>query len=299
MMETSERTPGAVGAAGRAILAACVMGLALAVATWAGALLGLAASPDHPLLARLAVAAAVTVVVVALIVLLCRRGDRAPLSSIGLTGTVADVRGFLLGAGIVLATGLVAIGALTVFGAARWSDFDPLTLLVFLTTNAIVALLFEALPEEISIRGYALTVLRRYFSQSIATVLNIATFLLVPLIALSAHALLERTRGETESVFALAPGGQDALMYYLMLTVFGLLLIRARDSTASATIWTCVGAHLAWLTVNRVVLDQAPGVQVDLGEIATLLFFAIYVSAAIYAFSTLNARVEKVAAEAR
>lgn len=96
MIIATERTPGALGTVARALIAALIMGLAVTVAAWIGALLGLAASPDHPLPARLAVAGTVTVVVVALIGLLCLRGNRAPLRSIGLTGTGADVRDFFL-----------------------------------------------------------------------------------------------------------------------------------------------------------------------------------------------------------
>jgi len=297
-MDPKERTPGAFGVVWRSFVAALVMGLALAVASWASALFGVAAGPDHPVLVRLGIGGAVTVVVVTVVVLLCRVRDRAPLSSIGLTGTRADLRGFLLGAGIVTAAGVVMIGVVTVFGLASWSGFDPSSLVLFLVTNAIVALLLEAVPEEVSIRGYALTAVRGHFPTSTATALNIATFLVVPVIALGAHVLLDRSLGDPSSVFALAPGGQDPVMYYLMLAVFGLLLIHARDSTVSATVWTCVGAHVAWLTVNRIVLGQASGAGVELGEVGTLVFFATYVSAVIIAFSTLASRTATATAAA-
>lgn len=295
-MDPKERTTGAFGAVWRSFVAALVMGLALAVASWAGALLGVSAGPDQPVLVRLGIGGAVTVVVVTVVLLLCRVADRAPLSSIGLTGTRADLRGFLLGAGIVTAAGAVMIGVVTVFGLATWNGFDPSSLVLFLVTNAIVALLLEAIPEEVSIRGYALTALRRHFARSTATVLNIATFLTVPVIALGAHVLLDRSLGDTSSVFGLAPGGQDPVMYYFMLAAFGLLLVHARDSTVSATVWTCVGAHVAWLTVNRIVLGQASGIEVELGEVGTLVFFAAYVSAVIIAFSTLASRTATAAA---
>lgn len=289
-MTGTEQISGAGTAIARAIAAAMTMGLALALMGWIGALLGLDAGPDHPLGVRLALGAVVTVVVVVIIVILLRRWDHAPLSSIGLTGARDGLRGFLLGTGVVLGAGLVVIGVLTVLGLARWSDVDVPVFLMFLLTNALVALLLEAIPEEISLRGYALSALRGHFSTLTAAVLNIATFLLVPVIALSSLALLERAVGMANSSFALAPGGQAPFMYYLSLAAFGLLLIYARDSTASATIWTCVGAHLAWLTVNRIVLGGAGGINVELGEAAILIFFASYTTAIIIAFSALASR---------
>src|SRR5690606_7037443 len=131
-------------------------------------LYGLTAGPAHPLATRLLVAAPVALFVVGLIVLLRRRLDRLPLAGIGFTGPAAGLRGFLQGAGIVLASGSVVLLALVLFGAASVSDLNAGALLGFLFTNAIVAILFEAIPEETAIRGYALTSLRRRFGPLLA-----------------------------------------------------------------------------------------------------------------------------------
>lgn len=274
----------------RALTAAATMGVTLAVVTWVAGLLDVAAGPAHPLGTRVAVAAPVCVVVVAVIVWLRRRWDRASLTSIGLTGTRADVSGFVLGMAVVLGCGALVLGLLSLFGAASWISIDPLALLLFLGTNALVALLLEAIPEEVAIRGFALTVLRERFASTAALLLTIVTFLAVPLIALVSGGLLAMASGDADAALVVAPGGQDPFSYYLMLAAFGLTLIYARDATRAATVWTCVGAHLAWLTVNRLVLGQTTALQVELGEIATLVFFAGYLTAAIIAFAWVGSR---------
>ena len=269
------------------------MGVGLAFATWAAGLLGLAATPSQPFASRVAVGGAVTLLVVGVIVLLCRLWDRAPLTSIGLTGTRADASGFLLGLVTLLCPAVLILGLLTVFGAVDWSEISPSSLALFLMTNTVVALLFEAIPEEISIRGYALTSLRRHFRNPAATALNIGAFLLVPLVAVNLEALLQNLMENADTAFALAPGGEGAFFYYAMLTVFGWMLIEARDATSAGTVWTCIGAHIAFLTVNRTVLGQAEGIDIELGEIATLVFFAGYLVAAGITFSVLVSRHRK------
>lgn len=273
----------------RALAAAAIMGLALALATWLGGLVGISATPDQPLGARLAVAGAGCVAVVAAIVQLRRRVDRAPLAGIGLTGPRSDAGGFLLGVGVVGASGALVIATLTLLGWAEWTGVDGLAVVSFLVTNTLVALLLEAIPEEIAIRGYALSSLRTAFPRAAATALGIAAFLLVPPFALAAGWALGLISGG--EAFTLAPGGQDPVVYYTMLAAFGLLLTFARDATLAATVWTCIGAHLTWLTINRIVLGSAPGVDLAFAPDAELLCFAVYTSVAVIVFSLLAQRV--------
>lgn len=272
----------------RALTAASIMGVALALATWLGGLAGASASPDQPIGTRIAVAGAVCVAVVGAILVMRRRIDRGSPAGIGLTGPHSDARGFLLGATVVLAGGVVVIGPLTLLGWAQWTEFDAAAFLGFLASNTIVALLLEAIPEEIAIRGYALTSLRQGFTPLTAGALGILAFLLVPLIALSAGWMLGQASGGAN--FAAAPGGQDALAYYAMLAAFGLMLTYARDATVVATVWTCIGAHLAWLTLNRIVLGGATGVHVELAPGVEVIFVAVYTTAAVIAFAALATR---------
>lgn len=203
-------------------------------------LVGAAAGPDRPLGERLLVAAPVAIVVTAVVVLLRRCWDRNSLAGIGLTGLRSDFLGFLLGLVVVFGAGAGVLAVLSMIELAQWGGVDAGALLTFLLTNAIVALLWEAIPEEVSIRGYALTALRAAFGRTLATLLTIATFMLMPLIAMATGALFDillRT-GEVQ-LWLSPPGGDGPLVYYSMLAAFGLLLIYARDTTSVATLWTC------------------------------------------------------------
>lgn len=263
------------------------------MASHLGTAAGVSASPAHSLGARVAVAAPIALVVVTVIVVLRRRWDRAPLTGIGLTGARADLRGFVLGAGVVAAAGALVLAVLSLVGAAHWARLDLGDLVIFLLTNAVVALLLEAIPEEVSIRGYALTALKAHYPRAVATVLNIATFLLVPIVALGTQFLLGLLPGGDGAGFSAAPGGEDPLTYYLMLAAFGLLLVYAREATTKATVWTCIGAHLAWLSVNRIVLGGAAGVEVELSATATMAFFAAYATVVVIGFSLLRERADR------
>ncbi|QSB16529.1 CPBP family intramembrane metalloprotease [Natronosporangium hydrolyticum] len=277
----------------RAVAAAFVMGVALAVASFVAAVLGTSAASTEPFVGRLVTATAVCAVVVAVILLLRRRWDRADLRGIGLTGPRSDTRGFLLGLGMVSASGAVVLGVLSLVGGVRWEGFDLTRFAVFLATNAVIALLLEAIPEEVAIRGYALTALRARYRRPVATALAIVTFLLVPPIALATESLLKLLAGAGDVSLQVAPSGEDPIVYYVMIAAFGTMLCYAREATVTATVWTCIGAHLAFLTINRIVLTSGTGVEVELPEVALLVFFVVYLSAAVIGFNWLRARADR------
>lgn len=294
MTTTADQRTTAGTAIARALVAVLVMGTGLAIPGFVASQLGASAAAAEPLRNRLLTAGAVCLFVVVLILLLRWRWDRAPVRGIGLTGLRSDTRGFLLGIAVVAGAGVLVLAGLSLVGAVRWTSIDPSRLVLFLATNAVIALLLEAIPEEVSIRGYALTALRARFARSRATPLAIGAFLLVPVVALSTESLLALATGSPEARFTFAPGGEDAVAYYLMLAVFGLMLIYAREATVSATVWTCIGAHLAWLTLNRLVLgDRDTGVEISIGEVPTLVFFGVYFSLSVIGFNLLRSRAER------
>lgn len=152
-MTTSTPQRSAGGAIGRSLVAALVMGLGLAIAGRVAGAIGTSAAPSEPLVDRLVVAASVTVVVIAVIVLIRRRWDRAPLPGIGLSGPGPGCRGFLLGLAVVAVPAIAVLAVLRVSGAAEVRDVDGSALALFLVTNALVAVLLEAVPEEIALRA--------------------------------------------------------------------------------------------------------------------------------------------------
>ncbi|NYF14367.1 membrane protease YdiL (CAAX protease family) [Pseudoclavibacter sp. JAI123] len=273
----------------RALVAAAVMATGLVVSTEVSSFLfGVDATAASGFGSRVLVACCVTLIVVGVILLLRCRWDRRSLAGIGLTGLRADASGFALGLGTLVAAGLAMLLALEVTGVVSLIALDPVRLLGFLATNTVVALLLEAVPEELAIRGYALTNLRDAFPPAPAALLNIATFLVVPILAITFQGALAAARGTGDEVL-LAPAGEDPIVYYTMLTAFGYLLICARDATASATVWTSIGAHLGWLTMNRLVLG-GESVQYEMDDLGMLLFFAGYATISVIAFSWLRRR---------
>lgn len=242
----------ALPALGWAVLAAVVMGFALGVGTGLGGfladVLGLEGLP-----ARVVPALLVTLLGVPVLVWSWRRrhGD---LRGMGLTGHADGLRGFALGVAVTFGSATLVFGAGTAAGWLRWGTPDPAALLGFLLTNALVAVLLEALPEELSLRGYAWGSLRGRFSAVVAAIGATGLFLLVPAASsVFAAALSLVLPGPTTSVW-LAPGGQDPVTYLVLLTFFGATLLAARLATRTQTIWTSVGVHLSFLTVNRIVV---------------------------------------------
>ncbi|WP_052867187.1 hypothetical protein [Streptomyces niger] len=61
--------------------------------------------------------------------------------------------------------------------------------------------------------------------------------------------------GEEPQPIGIAPGGQPPADYLILLAVFGLALVAARTAVQRAPPWAAIGAHLTFLTVNRIPLE--------------------------------------------
>lgn len=164
---------------------------------------------------------------------------------LALTG---GLRPFLLGLAVptASATLLFTLGTLT--GWLTWGPLNPSQLAQFLATNALIAVLLEAFPEELTLRGHTYSTLRPTTRPWQAAVITTAFFLVTP--ALSSVIESALTLGTHKPW--LAPPGEDPISYLFLLTLFGLTLITARNTTNS--LWTAVGTHLAFLTINRLTL---------------------------------------------
>jgi hypothetical protein len=279
----------------RAVLGAAVMAVALgagqatgeALTRWTG-LTGFAG--------RLALALLVTAIAVPLILVL-RRRDRAPAARFGLTGSRTSAGGFLLGVAVVAGAAAVTFGAGTAAGWLRWTALEPAALLAFVATNAVIAILLEALPEELSLRGYAWGTLRERYGPVRTGLLTTGLFLTVLPAASVLNAALTRALGADPAPIGLAPAGEDPVAYVILMLVFGCMLVTARAATTSATVWTCVGAHLTFLTVNRVVLfgeERSAGWSADLVTPDAILLVPVYLLLAAAAFAVLGRRSRRV-----
>ncbi|MGH3846835.1 MAG: CPBP family glutamic-type intramembrane protease [Pseudonocardiaceae bacterium] len=238
---------------GRALLGASAMAVALGAST----ALGTAVTRQLDVTgtaAKLVPAVLCSAIAVAIVLTLRVRWDRRPLAGIGLTGPRTSIGAFLLGVTVTLGSATVVLAAATVVGWLHWTSVDGPRLLLFVLVSGVISLLFEALPEELTLRGYTWTSLRERHRAAIATVVTTALFLAVPAASTLVHAGISTALGGTPSPIGIAPPGEDPLSYLILLLMFGLTLIAARTATASWSVWTCIGTHLTFLTVNRVTL---------------------------------------------
>ncbi|WP_055551265.1 type II CAAX prenyl endopeptidase Rce1 family protein [Streptomyces sp. NBRC 110028] len=241
--------PSAARALGRALLGGLVMAVALGVGTGVGA-----TAQVGGFAGRLVPAALVSGVAVPVVWLLTRRAGQ-PLTSLGFGGARASARAFLTGAGVTAGAAALVLGAGTAAGMLRWSAAGPLGLARFLVSNAVVALLLEALPEETTLRGHTWSSLRQRFGGAVAALGTTGVFLLVPGASTVAEAGTVRLLGGEPGPVGWAPDGQHPVDYLILLTVFGLTLVAARTAVRQAPLWAAIGTHLTFLTVNRIALD--------------------------------------------
>lgn len=217
-------------------------------------------------------------IVVPAIVILRRRLDRRPLRG---AGGIGLARRWPAAAATGAAVGLGA-GAL-VWAPAFWAGWirldhlDPTALITFLAVNTVVLLLYEALPEELALRGYGWSTMREAWSPLAATATITALFCLnmIPgnLIRAAASALLP---GVEMTGFPLAPSGADPIVYLTQMLIFGLALIAARRLPLPGALTAAIAFHVTVLTVNRVLLgglrwiDSGVGAELAAPEVAAL-----------------------------
>lgn len=269
---TATRTPTAAGAMARAVAGGLIMAVALGVGNGLGPLLADVAGVGGPA-ARLIAAALVTVVAVPFVLRLSH--PRA----VGFGRPGASIRAFLTGVGVTAAGAVVVLGAGTAMGLLVWRQLDLDTLAGFLVTNAVIAFLLEALPEETTLRGYTWASLRGRFRSAPAVFGTTAVFLLVPGASMLVTAGIARLAGDDAGHIGIAPEGQHPVDYLILLTVFGLTLVAARTALAHAPLWSAIGTHLTVLTVNRIMLqgeDRDTGVTVEQTSGDTVLLVPLY-----------------------
>ncbi|MFI1303102.1 hypothetical protein [Streptomyces sioyaensis] len=245
----------AVRAWGRALLGGAAMAGALGAGNALGEALARTVGAEG-YLRQLVPAVLVSTLAVPL-VLLWWAGRRAGLRPLGLGPLSSAPRAFLRGVAVTGSCAVVVLGAGTALGWVLWSEPDPAALATFLARNAVVAVLLEALPEETTLRGHAWASLRDRFGGVLSALGTTAVFLLVPAASTVVQAGVSRAVGGAAPPMGLAPGGQDPVAYLVLLGVFGLTLVAARTAPGPAPLWTAIGTHVAFLSVNRVLFEGA------------------------------------------
>ncbi|MGZ0149139.1 CPBP family glutamic-type intramembrane protease [Kribbella sp. WER1] len=200
-------------------------------------------------------------------------------------GLVDGLRGFGTGVAVTGGSAIVVLGLGTLAGWISWGSFHLGDVLVFVITNAVIATLLEAFPEEICLRGHTWTTLRSRYRAAVAAIGTTFLFLLVPGLSSVVQAILTAS---PETV-RLVPAGQEPASYLILLTVFGFTLIAARRATGS--LWTSIGTHLTFLTVNRLSIDGAArdaGWSADLASPDVLLLIPGYLLLAAITYRILG-----------
>ncbi|MEO3828001.1 CPBP family intramembrane glutamic endopeptidase [Actinomadura sp. B10D3] len=203
--------------------------------------------------ARLALTAAICCALAVPPVLLIRREiDRLPLRGLGLPGAGESLRSFVTG---LIVTGGAAAAMLilgTNAGWLRWGPLDWPRLVTYVVVNAMIAFALEALPEELTIRGYAYRNLNARLRRWTAFLCTIVLFTATPGVANIVKAVVSALLGGPVQRPGIAPPGEDPISYVILMVVFGFALLIARVTTGS--LWTSIALHLTFLTVNRVTL---------------------------------------------
>ncbi|MEC0127193.1 CPBP family glutamic-type intramembrane protease [Paenibacillus pabuli] len=152
--------------------------------------------------------------------------------------------------------------------------------LIAVIINSCIAFLYEALPEELSLRGMVYDGLRSRlrFPVVFAYVSQVILFLLVPL----SVSLLQELVG-------MDAGNQITPEYIILLLTYGITLQLLRSLTQS--LWASIGFHVAYLEVARFVVipGDRPALlsyteqDHGLAEVFILYMMTVFVGAIILA----------------
>ncbi|GAA1938616.1 hypothetical protein GCM10009797_35170 [Nocardioides hwasunensis] len=203
---------------------------------------------------------------------------------------VRPLQGVALGGAVTGAAAGASFGALALAGHLQVDVVDGGQLALFLVGNLVVAAALEALPEELTLRGAVYGELATRTRAALAGVVTTVLFLAAPACGISLAALAGGVVGLDLGRPGLAPEGQDPVAYLVLLACFGTMLVSARAATGS--VWTCVAAHLVFLTVNRALVSSGSwqtGLQVDAAAGHELLVL-VYLGLATLGFAWIGRR---------
>jgi membrane protease YdiL (CAAX protease family) len=219
-------------------------------------------------------AATLFLIAVPLIILLRRCLDRQPFAGLALRLPREALTGFA----IVTGAALVTFGVDAAAGGIRLLSVDGKRLITFLVVNSLLALALEAIPEELSLRGYAYRALADRWRSWAAAAGTTALFVVAPALGIAMTAGIGRLIGLPTPSWTFAPSGQDPVTYGVLIATFGAMLVTARVTTQS--LWACIAAHLTFLTINRIIVMPArdTGVVVEPplgGEVLVLVYLLV------------------------
>lgn len=234
----------------------------------------------------------ISVLAVSLVLLATRVLAQATPEWLGLTGLRSSALAFLKGAGITLGCAVLVFGTATAVGWVSWGEFHLGALLAFIIGNAVVAMLLEALPEELALRGYVFSSLRTRYGPDITVFLTTIVFVVVAMAISLVFTVPEAIAAGDVALLRVSPEGQGSWDYIMFIVLLGILLGYARLATKRQSIWTCIGVHLMVLTVNRVTVfggSASTGLPMNLEANLAFLLVPTYLTLAVIAFALLQA----------
>lgn len=201
---------------------------------------------------------------------------------------------FALGLGIVTASAVAVFGGASSLGWVTWGAFDPGPFLLFLVTNAVVALLLEAIPEELAVRGYSYAALREHYGRDVTVYITTGLFVAMGALLNVLASFPAAFSRDDMGALAVAPEGDDAVSYLMLLLVFGLMLGCAREAGPAGTIGAPIGAHLAMLTINRLTgfTERDTGLSMEFQTPGAILLYPAYLVLSLIGFSLLGRPVQ-------
>lgn len=277
-----------------AVLAALIMAITLGVGTSLGKLVA-SPLPDAGFLARLIPAMLVTTIAIGGVWALLLRKGSLSLEKSGIRTPDGIMKPALTGVLVAsLAASLVILPAVLL----GWIQLDLTSgsqLLYFLLTNLIIGLLLEAIPEELTLRGWTYGSLLQRFNKIRSGLYTTALFMVVPGLSTVVSAGFNVLTGQAAGHIGIAPQGEDPISYLILLAVFGGTLIAARTALSARPVWTSVGFHITFLTVNRLFFadGRQTGLVADRVSADVVLLVPVYLLLAWIGFKLIAKRSRK------
>jgi hypothetical protein len=149
--------------------------------------------------------------------------------------------GFLFATGLAI-IGLIVANGLDLIEVDQWHAPDYWIGALFL--NMLIAFFYEALPEELALRGLIFDVLRNRFAVWLSVIIQTFIFVTVSV----GVSLLQAVFGMTAIDITMLP-------QLMLLFVFGIALALIRIYTGS--LWAAIGFHLGYLAMARFLILPA------------------------------------------
>lgn len=143
--------------------------------------------------------------------------------------------------GVGLAGGLASLGVSLAIQNGWITDVKwdlSFELLMVIVIQALISLAYEAIPEELTLRGLVYSGLRSHLSAVIAVVVQVILFIFVPV-----------TIDGLKYAIGMSFQSQVNAPYILLLLLFGINLQLLRIITGS--LWASIGFHITFLLCSR------------------------------------------------